>query len=96
MLHQAMRDSLRAVLNMEDVDYHLYLPRSSTSPARVVEAGDLEAEEEEGIRISDFCPICRSICSTLPPVAGRRSRAAMATMTSAFHLLVTGTNIDVK
>lgn len=80
---------------MADADYLLDLPHSSTSPVRVVEVGDLEAEEEEDICISDICPICRSICSTLPPVAWR-SCAAMATMTTEFHLLVTGTNIDVK
>lgn len=53
-----------------------------------------DPEEEEGICVPDTCPICRPICSTLPPVAGR-SYAAMVMKTSESHLLVTGADIDV-
>lgn len=49
--------------------------------------------EEKDICIPDICPICCSICSTLPPVAWRSSAAMMTTL--RWRLVVTDTNRDL-
>lgn len=49
--------------------------------------------EEKDICIPDICPICCSICSSLPPVAWRSSAAMMTAF--RWRLLVTDTNWDL-
>lgn len=49
--------------------------------------------EEKDICIPDICPICCSICSSLPPVAWRSSAATMTAF--RWRLLATDTNWDL-